>query len=130
MDPWIGACRSNYFKIKDPTGFTRFLTEFGANVLTNNELYGFTANGSGASPSLTDASREKVREIYQEIHTHLADGEICVIMEVGSGKLQYLTGWAMAIHPNGDRVELNLDDIYTLAEEKFGKGLNITKVAF
>src|SRR3546814_12966822 len=60
--------------------------------------------------------------ILDELVEHLADGHICVVMEVGSEKSCYVTGNAFAISSTGESIQIGLDDIYNAAREKFEIG--------
>lgn len=130
MAQWRGACRSNYFKVKDPAAFRKLVAEFGATLLEKDGAYGFSADDVGSRPRLSGACPEEHRKLYLEIHHHLAADQICIIMEIGSSKLQYLTGWAKAIHPDGQMITLDLDEIYALALAKFGDHLTMTAVEY
>ena len=56
-------------------------------------------------------------EILDVLEHHLQDGEVAVFMETGYCKMRYLTGIAFAINSEGEAREVNLNDIYDLAEE-------------
>jgi hypothetical protein len=47
----------------------------------------------------------------------IPDGEVLVWQHVGNEKLRYLQGYAVAINNKGEIKSLNIDNIYTMAEE-------------
>ena len=54
------------------------------------------------------------------IRENLADGSVCVMMEIGAEKLRFLDGWSIAFNNKGDRKVILLDDIYE-GIESFGE---------
>ncbi|MDP3419508.1 MAG: hypothetical protein U0989_17775 [Azonexus sp.] len=67
-----------------------------------------------------DASKEVEIDWATELSVHLAEGQIAVLMESGAEKLRYIAGWALAVNWKGETEHLNLDQIYDLAEKRFG----------
>lgn len=68
-----------------------------------------------------DFTTDDDKEIWwPDITQHLADGQVLVAIEAGAEKLCYVSGHASAVSKSGDYVKVSLDDIYTLAFEKFG----------
>jgi hypothetical protein len=49
----------------------------------------------------------------------LAPGEVCIFQQVGAEKLRYLSGWAVAVNGAGERLQISIDDIYTLVRERW-----------
>lgn len=137
MGQWYGKCRSNYFRVKDPEAFARFLKEYQAELLTSagpdgTMRYGFrSTTETGGEPTRIEnqidedldndleAELEEATLISDVIHEHLLEGEVCVIVEAGAEKDSYITGAATAINAAGKQISLCLNDIYALAEKQF-----------
>lgn len=58
---------------------------------------------------------------------HLADGEVAVLLEVGSEAPRYVAGHATAVNHRGRTIHLDLDAIYTAAR---ALGPNVTRAAY
>jgi len=59
-------------------------------------------------------------DFYTEFSRHLEKDEVAILMEVGSEKLRYLVGFAMAINHEGDILQVSIRDIYKLVKEEWG----------
>lgn len=140
MADWHGTCRSNYFRVKDREAFQTMLDQYEAKLIINVEnpdQVGFISEDwHGAIPTrivdedeLTDCDMDQV-SILDEIAEHLAENEVCIVMEVGSEKARYLTGFAIAISWTNERVKISLSDIYAQAQEEFGGDANITEAIY
>lgn len=143
MAQYIASARSNYFVVRDEADFRAWAEKRGLEVLEGGTIgdspaFGITPgrnSDDGAWPthdfSEDDENGDPVEiNIAQELSTHLADGQVAILMEVGAEKLRYLVGWAVAVNSNGDKVETSLDAIYDLAQ-KLGDGKSkITNVAY
>jgi hypothetical protein len=122
----ICAARSNYFKVKDEAAFLAWADSRGLYRSTGGDgmwMIGGAAD-DGAWPTSTwdeEADEEQHVDIQAELCEHLADGEICVLIEAGFEKLRYVFGFASAFDNTGKAVQVSLLNIYTLAEEAFGK---------
>ncbi|HEY4546309.1 MAG TPA: hypothetical protein VIG90_07805 [Pedomonas sp.] len=130
MTRWSGVCRSNYVKVKDPAAFRTFLADFRVELLEKDGLYGFAVDTVGNRPGTTGHLEEHLRELCNKLPQHLAPGQVCVVFEVGCCGRHYLTGWSKAIHYTGEMIMLDLDEIYALAMEKFGRLVAMTAVEF
>jgi len=74
----------------------------------------FTSNG-GLPSYCEDEDTGKAYEFddfVKELSTHLEDGWIAIMMEVGAEKLRYLTGLSFAVNSKGDVERVSIDDIY------------------
>lgn len=58
--------------------------------------------------------------IFNEIATHLKDGEVAIFLEVGHEGLRYLAGNAITVHSSGKIVTHRLSDIYAKVRDTFG----------
>jgi len=133
MANYYASCRSNYFKVKDEVQFRNWIEDFDVEVITdevNGEvLLGFISTEEfGTIPYIEEDKDEGIMEnrfLVEEISDYLKDGETVVIQEVGSEKMRFLNGYSIAIHSNGDFINLSLNEIYGMAMKKFGG--NITE---
>jgi len=95
-------------------------------------LVGFLGdNDKGGLPSFYED--EKTGKEYdfddflKELSTHLEDGWVAVMKEVGAEKLRYITGFALAINSKGETERVTLEDLY----EKAGRlGKEITQCEY
>ena len=55
-------------------------------------------------------------DIIDAVADHLLDGEVAVFQEVGAEKLRYVSGWSIAINSEGERLSVDLDEIYQKIE--------------
>jgi hypothetical protein len=134
MANYIGACRSNYFRVKDVNKFREAVGVFDVELIERDGLIGFLSNDDSGMPHVYEDvlgnDLDDPRNIDEVIVDHLDENEVCVIVEAGSEKLRYVRGWAMAIHSSGERVNINIGDIYKLAQEEFGGDANITEAVY
>lgn len=56
-------------------------------------------------------------ELYELIAAHLVDTDVAVLIGVGSQKMAYFGGAALAVNSRGDTQRVMLDDIYAKAEK-------------
>lgn len=126
MADWYGAARSNYFKVKDRELFDQWIGQYEVTVIQNGEYVGWlSTTDKGGIPTrwpddINAGDDEQEISITAEIGNHLADGQVCIILEIGNEKMRYLTGAAIAICADGHREEINLDSIYEMAADHYG----------
>lgn len=123
MANYTAVFRSNYFAVKDVAQFQSFCEEFQLELITNAEgnetLYGFLPqNHEGGIPvtrynEATDEWEEA--DLLATLATHLAEGYVAIVMEVGFEKLRYLIGVAHAVNAAGEMIAVDLDEIYKRA---------------
>lgn len=125
MANYVPFMRSNYFDVKDAAAFQAFCTKWdveltrGGGEEGKSTLYGFLANGEmGLPPCYWDAAQHDFveGEFVKELATHLADGWVAVIREVGYEKYRYLVGFTVAVNSKGEILEITLDEIYAKAK--------------
>jgi hypothetical protein len=96
----------------------------------NDYKYGLMQDESCYPPSgiptelkVLDSEGETVdwtdMDLVHELSEHLVEGEVAILMEAGAEKLRYISGYALAIHSNGEWLNLSLNDIYKMCEEKW-----------
>ena len=98
MADWSGTARSNYFEVKDLAAFKTWLESHSLSLLEDDAdlskpstKVGFTAANTdhGVWPSSiwneeTDENEEF--DLVSELWQHLVEGQVAVLMEVGSEK--------------------------------------------
>lgn len=130
MANWYGTCRSNYFKVKDEAAFLAMTELFELTIIRQADKIGFISNSEyGDVPRYWDDADELV-SIIDKIAEHLAENQVCVIMEIGAEKARYVTGWALAIAWTGETTEISLGDIYAKAQDEFGGDAQITEATY
>lgn len=134
MANYYATARSNYFAVKDEIAFREWADRFGLDILEPSHKdkvadgvrrYAITPKGdedSGGWPTyIADDETDDYVDIDlpKELSAHLVPHEVAVLMEIGSEKLRYVTGVAVAINHKGRRVRMDLDSIY-LAASRLG----------
>jgi len=137
MANYYATARSNYFAVKDEVTFRQWAEFAGLKVLEPTHI-GQTPDGTRRLAIAPDGGNddgwpttrynEETEEyddvdVPEELVAYLKDGEVAVLMEVGSEKLRYLRGYATAVNSKGTIVNLSLESIYDLARKL---GPNIT----
>lgn len=122
MADWWGFYRSNYFRVKDRELFLNWAKEIDdLDVLhAKDGVVAITGQFYGGWPHVRGEECEDF-DLVEELAQHLAAGEIAVLVEAGAEKLRYITGDAVAVNSQGERVALSLGDIYQMAERAFGR---------
>jgi hypothetical protein len=135
MANWYGAARSNYFRVKDAEAFEADMAKYDVELWSKDEnpdLLAMSAAGDdgddGDWPSY-DSETDEDFEFIDKVWPHLAEGEVLVMKTIGSEKMRYLTGYAVAVNHRGEKVDINLNNIYDLAKQAF-KVDDITEVSY
>ena len=118
MANYYASARTNYFRVKDEPTFTEWAENRGVNIIRDAEQrFGLLPNddNNGSFPN-HDLDNEEEIDFMAELSEHLADGSVAIMMEAGTEKLRYINGYAEAINNKGDRVVLDLSNIYELAK--------------
>jgi len=99
MANWYGHSRSNYFKVTDVSAFTAWASGLGLQVEDNGAgLFAVFGDSEGWWPSGRwdeDAQEHVDVDFPAELQSHLAAGEVAILMTAGAEKLRYLTGHAV-----------------------------------
>lgn len=126
MANWYGTSRTNYFHVKNADTFIEEMRGYDVRVIPHKDcdcfaLIAETEDGGWpcTGPEGDDGEYPDVF-FPQVVSPHLMDNEVAVFMAVGAEKARYVTGVAVAIVNSGRMVDVSLDSIYNLAEEKFG----------
>jgi hypothetical protein len=133
MANYIATVRSNYFAVKDPDAWDEFCDKYEfENIMTWNSerqinLYGFMfdAGGTGLPTHFWDEKEEEYIELdfVADLAQHLEEDEVAIVIEIGREKLRFLGGFAIAVNAKGEQRQVELGEIYLLAEEL---GKNVT----
>lgn len=125
MADYIAQTRSNYFKVKDEQSFREFCLQYSLEVIeqkseeeSNVTLFGFMLDGSIPTGLLVECEWVDA-DFLKDLSDELAFGQVAVVMEVGTEKMRYLNGYAVAVNHRGRIVEVSLNQIYLLAKKKF-----------
>lgn len=122
MANWYGTARSNYFHVKDNAAFLIWADACNLDSFQDKEgRYAIAALSDQGWPSsyIDEHGEDFDLDLPMELATHLADGEVAILMEVGNEKLRYLTGYAVAVNSKGDIISVGLDEIYKKAATAF-----------
>lgn len=123
MANWYGTSRSNYFKVENEEAFREWAARRDLEIFTN--LVGQLAvapssmSEDGSWPSY-DYDDDVEIDFQAELIEHLAEGQVAIIMTIGSEKLRYLTGYSVALAWDGRRISIDIADIYDKVETEFG----------
>ena len=131
MANYIATARTSYFRVKDRAAFDAWLATVEYNDLTVLETddplrVGLNAtNGDCAGFYLEFEDEDgESRDLLAELAEHLAEGEVAVLVQSGSEKVRYVSGFAVAVMAEGadgyKTLEVNLDDIYSLVRTRWG----------
>lgn len=116
------AARTNYFRVKDEAAFRAWAVRRGVEVAESFAVhrghFAVFATDGEAFPNY-DSDRDEEVDFAAELAGHLAPDSVAVLLEVGAEKLCYLVGMALAVNAHGQRLALDLADIYRLAEQAF-----------
>ena len=127
MANYEGVARTNYFFVKDPGAFERWLAFYPDVVLfarhTKEDPYGFYAEtGSLPGRKIDPDTKEEIDffDFLQELSEHLLEGQVFVFVEAGHETLRYVSGHALAVNHKGEELAVHLSDIYRKIKEEWG----------
>lgn len=125
MATYYEKARTNYFKVKDPTEFQKFIDKFnGIDLVVEEKKGGYALlfdEETGIPCCYYDDDGNDVEvDFVDEVSTHLTDDSIAVFEAVGSEKYRYLSGYAIAVNSEGKQVRVDINDIYARAKAEFG----------
>ncbi len=129
MANYIASGRSNYFKVKDLDSFTEAMSAFPVEIRAgiNGRICLLNVDPDGGGWNLYNQDTDETHDPQELIGPHLADDEVCVLMEAGAEKLRYINGYALAFTNDPEQyVSLSLSDIYDKARDVFGPKVNMT----
>jgi hypothetical protein len=118
MANYYASARSNYFKVKDHEAFKQALAPFDVQIIEDERGVVIFSN-SDEGWSWWNSETDEDTYGSEVISPHLADGEVCILMEAGAEKLRYISGYAVAFTNEGREVSVSLNDIYSLAQKEW-----------
>ena len=135
MANYYENARTNYFKVKDENKFKEFVGSLDGLEICNDKEgrhcilfdYEFGVPYSKYNEETDDYDGF---DFLGELSKHLTDNSIAIVMGAGTEKLRYIIGYAEAINSKGERVSVNIDTIYNLAKQKFGKDAEVTPAQY
>jgi hypothetical protein len=135
MANYYENARTNYFKVKDEEKFNEFLCSLsGLDSYKDEEgrhaIFFDYESGVPSSKYNEETDDYDEFDFLGELSEHLTDDSIAIVMGAGAEKLRYITGYAEAINSKGERVGINISDIYDLAKQKFGEGKEVTPAQY
>lgn len=123
---YIATATSNYFRVKDREAFLEFVHRYHLQLEIDNRLvdgvtepiFSIYLKNDAGWPTMLWNEHDNMYidvDIYKDLAPHLADEEVAVLFEAGSEGIMYVAGSAVAINNKGERIEINLQDIYKRA---------------
>lgn len=123
MSDYYGTARSNYFGVKDRRKFVEWCDSLELKPIHKTEkayeLCGFLVETEFGNIPDHITKDDEVYDIdfFGELSTHLIDGDVAIVMEIGREKMRYLNGLAIAVNSKGETVSIALNDIYEKAKD-------------
>jgi hypothetical protein len=137
MANYYATARSNYFRVKNAAAFRAWCRKRRLGVWSRDAddgagkryaIYPIYSGDGGWSTY--DAETGDAFDVFAELAPHLHPKDVAVLIEIGSEKLRYLIGIAVAIHPSGRMDRVSLDDIYRRAMQDAEEGVTVTEAAY
>ena len=136
MANYIGAARTNYFKVKDDKAFLDAMGDISnIEVVQNENGYALLGDDpdSGSFPSWDhdfETDEDIEIELSKIVASHLVDNEVAIFMEAGAEKLRYINGYAEAVNNKGEHQEISLMDIYDRINELTDTPENVSRCEY
>ncbi|VVE16878.1 MULTISPECIES: hypothetical protein [Pandoraea] len=132
MANWTGIARTNYVFPGNLEEIEKVAKRFDLRVISEDERIGFVADtDDGGWPSNTydeDLEDDVEFDVTTMLMPHIKEGEVLVVMEAGSEKARYASGYAKAYIRNGDvcrMVSVSLNDIFAKAAAEFAVDVSV-----
>lgn len=115
MADYICTVRSNYVNVKDKKAFAKFIKKFECVPIYDDDgRIGFYCDsGGGDAPYYYDQDRDEYLTLVdcaKELGSHLVEGEVLTVEEVGNEKMLYLVGVAYAYNHKGETLFVNMSN--------------------
>ena len=127
MANWNGKARTNYVRVKDYDALLKAVEDLPVEVEPHYKAVNFVTfnapdndTGDFYMQYVDDDGEEHHWSWVEDIVPHLAEGQVLILMVIGSEKLRYMTGYAEAYAWDGRRTQINIDEIYSRAAAEFG----------
>lgn len=126
MANYYQHARSNYFRVKNPEEFREFCERWEVEVAEKEGKFAFCTEedcpwyihiryGWDCPPTVDGGP-----EFLAELTDQLAEREVAILMAIGWEAVRFLNGSAVALCPGREPLMVDLDDIYSLAAERWG----------
>ena len=125
MANYYGRGRTNVFAVKDVQALRNALECQDFEVEERSPgcvaIFAADADGLGDWSRWIDGDDGEDEEFFvpEMIAAHLQPDQVAVFVHAGSEKLRYVTGYSIAVHSDGRRIRLDLDEIIRVAAEVF-----------
>lgn len=121
---YLSMVRSNYFKAKDRKAFEEFCKCYDLEMFEGEGgCVGFCKDGvnEGISEFRYDPEAGGLTPVgfFKELSEHLDEEYVAVVEEIGHEKMRYFIGRAVASHPDGRVIVVDLDDIYAKVQKRW-----------
>ena len=133
MSNYTATARTNYFRVKDRAAFSDWVDsvryqELSILVHADPQLVGLNATNGDCSGFQIDWQDDDGAEhnLLAELAQHLAEGAVAVLVEAGSEKCRYVTGFAIAVKADPaaeggfKTLKISLGDIYRRVQSEWG----------
>lgn len=138
MATYMAVARSNYFTVKDLPAFVQEATRYGlcvkhptSDAQQHRGLVMIHPKDGGWPDVLWDEEDDDGNPLDFDaaawVATHLVEGSVAVLQEVGFEKLRYLVGYAVAVNSAGETRSVSLED---LDEQAAALGEHVTEAAY
>ena len=138
MANYIGYARSNYFRVRDEAAFSGWVETLPGAIARredgNPDRFALLIEegNDGGWPNRRYVERtgnEEGNDLHAELAGHLAEGEVAILEEIGTEKLRYLVGYAVAVNHRGEKLAVSIDDIYEKVRAAV-RGPDVSTAAF
>lgn len=136
MANYYETARTNYFQVKDLEKFKEWIKQFsnprvekgyheddGKICLIWDEDgyqdWGYDDDGNETEQSFRDC-----------VGDYLTEDSIIVVMGAGNEKVRYVQGWAFAVNHKCECESISIDEIYTMAFQRWGDKVTITRAEY
>lgn len=128
---YTGTARSNYCRVKDAQAFQDWVSTLrGVQVVERDGRFALLADEGWPSSRPGPYADDEELDLVQELASHLDDGEVAIVVEIGHEGMRYLDGAATAVNRQGEIRQILLGDIYKVAEALAAPGTEITRASY
>ena len=126
MATYVGRYRTNYFSVTNEDTFSEWLEQYvnGADKIVKDHKGGFSGYGTFSFHGPFEEEVDEY-EALRKLQELLADGDACVIKEVGYEKFRYLNSVVTIITQN-EYKSLDLDSFLTREVQEMLHNSNFT----
>jgi len=136
MANYYATARSNYFRVYNAASFEAWCNKRHLDFWTKQfddvgKRYAISLGQDceGGWPNY-EIEQDAEIDFFAELAEHLDKGDVAVLVEVGSEKLRYLIGEAIAVNSKGRMIRVTLDEIYDKAVAELGPDVTVTPATY